>query len=330
MKKIIQLIIVIIVAVIAIFLGYLYVHHQNEFPSTEDAFIQANIVNIAPQVTGHVQSVNVKENQPVKKGQLLFVIDPHPFKIALKRAQSQLADTITKVAALESATHSALANVHAQAATMVQANKQYNRIKKLYNQGTVSATQMDDATSQHNQADADYNASVAKYQQAIKELGDKGDRNAQVQAAIAGVAQAKLDLSHTIIRAPADGIVSNLTLRPGDEITTAQNLFAIIESNHWWAQANYKETQLARLKPGQTATITLDMYPDETLIGTVQSIGSGSGDTFALLPAENATGNWVKVSQRFPVRITIDPHQAALHHPLRVGASSKVIVDTTH
>ena len=288
-EKILQLVITLIILLIAILFGYLYVHHQDQYPSTDDAYIQANIVNIAPQVTGHIQTVPIKENQHVKAGTILFTIDPTPFEIALKHAQSQLQDTQTQVASMESATQSAKAAVVAQHAAMIEANKQYNRIAPLYHEGNASGTQMDEATSTKKQAAAQYAASIAKYQQAQKQLGRLGDHNAQIKMAKANVAQAKLDLSHTIVRAPADGIISNLSLRPGDEVTTAQNLFAVIETNQWWAQANFKETQLKRIRKGQTATIKLDMYPDEVITGTVESLGYGSGDTFALLPAENAT-----------------------------------------
>jgi membrane fusion protein (multidrug efflux system) len=329
MKKTLQLLIFLILLLLAIWGAYAYIEHQNSYPSTDDAYIQSNIVNIAPQVTGHIQSVNVKENQLVKAGAALFVIDPQPFEIALRHAQSQLQDTITQVNSLESAIESASASVKAQRAAMIEADRQYKRIAALYKQNNVSSTQMDQSTSQRNQAAAQYQASVAKLHQTQKQLGQLGDQNAQIKMARASVAQAQLDLRHTVIRAPAKGIISNLTLRPGDEVTTAQNLFAIIESGHWWAQANFKETQLKRIRPGQTVNIKLDMYPDEKVLGKVESIGYGSGDTFALLPAENATGNWVKVTQRFAIRISIDPTKQHLKEPLRVGASCTVTIDTT-
>jgi len=328
MKKILQLLVTLIVLLLAIWIGYLYVTHQASYPSTDDAYIQSNIVNIAPQVTGHVQSVKVQENQAVKAGAILFLIDPAPFRIALQHAKSQLQNTIAQVNSLESAVQSAQASVAAQKAAMIEADKQYKRIAALYRQNNVSSTQMDQSTSTHKQTIAQYAASVAKLHQAQKQLGQLGNQNAQIRMARASVAQAELDLSHTIVRAPANGMISNLTLRPGDEVTTAQNLFAIIETGHWWAQANFKETQIKRMRIGQTATIKLDMYPDEKVTGKIESIGFGSGNTFSLLPAENATGNWVKVTQRFPVRISINNVSQALQEPLRVGASASVTINT--
>ena len=330
MKKILQLIVTLAILLLASWVGYVYVQHQDKYPSTDDAYIQSNIVNIAPQVTGHILSVNVKENETVEAGTVLFVIDPQPFQIALDLAKSQLDNSTTQVKALESAVQSAKASVDAQEAGMVLAEKQYKRIETLYKQGNVSSTLMDQTTDQRNQAKAQYQASLAKWHETEKQLGQVGDQNARNKIAQDNVNQAQLNLDHTVVKAPAAGIVSNLTLRPGDEVTTAQNLFAIIESGQWWAQSNFKETQLNRIHPGQSATIQLDMYPDEKIQGTVESIGYGSGDTFALLPAENATGNWVKVTQRFPVRISINSTNKEILNSLRVGASCTVTIDTTN
>jgi membrane fusion protein (multidrug efflux system) len=329
MKKILQATFTLIFLLLAVGLGYIYVLHQESYPSTDDAYVQSNIVNIAPQITGHILSVAVKENETVKAGALLFVIDPTPFSIAVDHAQSQLDDTITQMHALESAVQSAKAQARAKQAALILANKDYRRMQELYAEKTVSSTQMDQSTSTNNQAIAEYQASEALWQQAQKQLGERGNRNAQIQMAKANLAQAQLDLSHTLVTAPADGVVSNLTLRPGDEVIAAQNVFSIIETHQFWLEANFKETQLSRIHPGQTATIRLDMYPDEKITGKVESIGYGSGDTFALLPAENATGNWVKVTQRFPVRISIDSTNPDILNSLRVGASCTVTIDTT-
>lgn len=314
---------------IVIFFSYTYIQHQETYPSTDDAYIKSNIVNIAPQITGRVLSVAVKDNQAIKAGTTLFTIDPRPFEIAFDRANNQLKNTVNQVKALNSAVTTAAASVKAQQAVEIEAVKNYRRISDLYKKRIVPSNTMDQATSQLNQAKAQLKASQAKLAQAQNELGQANDRNAQIKVAQADVAQAKLNLSHTIIKAPAAGIVSNLSLRPGDEVTTAQNVFALIESNHWWAQANFKETQLDNIRPGQPASIKLDMYPDEPIQGIVESVGSGSGDTFSLLPAENATGNWVKVTKRFPVRIKINTQQQAFKHDLRVGASCTVTIDTT-
>ena len=149
----------------------------------------------------------------------------------------------------------------------------------------------------------------------------------QLRAASAQLAKATHDRVKTHTTAPSDGILSNVTLRPGATVQAGQPLFAIIEANRWWVDANFKETDLARIKVGQPATVYLDMYPGVTFDGTVESISSGSGASFSVLPPENASGNWVKVTQRFPVRIALTNPPA--DKPLRVGASTSVTIDTT-
>lgn len=141
------------------------------------------------------------------------------------------------------------------------------------------------------------------------------------------MAQAQLNLKYTHITAPTSGFIANLTLRQGDTVTAYQQLFALIDNQSWWVQANFKETQLTRIRPGQSATIKVDMYPRRTFSGRVMSISSAAGASFSLLPPENASGNWVKVTQRFPVKVLITAHDP--RYPLRLGASSTVTINTT-
>ena len=162
------------------------------------------------------------------------------------------------------------------------------------------------------------------------QLGGETDHDPAVRAARAALKRAQIALSHAVVYAPADGWIANLSLRPGDVITTGQSLFSIVEKNDWWVTANFKETALSRIRAGQPASITVDMYPDMKLTGTVASLGMGSGAIFSLLPPENATGNWVHVTQRFPVRIHLDyqPSPEQEQH-LRAGSSVTATVDTT-
>jgi membrane fusion protein (multidrug efflux system) len=156
--------------------------------------------------------------------------------------------------------------------------------------------------------------------------GKDGDQNAQIIAAKAAVAQATLDLQYTNVYAPANGQLAEMTLQPGQTVTAYQSLFSLVEDHTWWAMANMKETNLNRVRVGQKAVVQVDMYPSHPFHGIVKSISPGSGSSFALLPAENATGNWVKVTQRFPVRVEIQNPDA--HFPLRIGASCTVTIDT--
>lgn len=327
MKKTLKIIIAIIVVGLAGTLAISYFEHSRLYPSTDDAYVQAHVAHIAPQIPGNINTVNITNNQAVKKGQVLFTIDPASYKIAVDKARATLNNTIQTIQAEKMAVVSAKAQVAETKAQLTNAKQTANRIIKLAQKGNASLANKDKVTSELNVAIATKQAAVSELAKARATLGASGTQNAQLQEAEAALSQAQLNLAHTIIRAPANGNIANLTLREGDEVQTGQNVFALVENANWWVQANMKETNIDRIKPNQPASITVDMYPDHTFHGTVQSISRGSGTTFALLPPENATGNWVKVTQRFPVRVKITDPSAQF--PLRVGASATVTINTT-
>ncbi|MDR3492651.1 MAG: HlyD family secretion protein [Gammaproteobacteria bacterium] len=259
--------------------GYLYLVKH---PSTDDAYVQTDTVNIAAQVTGPAASIEIQDHELVKKNQLLFTIDPAPFQIAVDKAKAELAS---------------------QNASLAYTEKNYKRIEHLVQIGQETPSSGDQVQAQLDK--------------------DK----ASVAAAESQLAQALLDLKHTQVFAPTSGIVTQFTLRPGNNITANNTLFMIVEQDHFWIDANFKETQVERIKPGQPAKIIVEMFPDHTFHGVVDAVSSASGSVFSLLPPENASGNWVKVTQRFPVKIIItDPDP---EFPLRAGASASVTVDTT-
>lgn len=315
------------IAVVAILVGIYYWHHSIVYPSTDNAYVQANMVNLAPQITGRVDSVLVQNHQLVKAGDLLMTIDPKPFEVALAKAQAQLDLAKQQVAAKQAAVDSAQAVVVQRAAEYLNAQKDTARTFKLVKQGVFAKQMGDDAVAKLATSKATLDSAKAQLVQAQSELGAQGTDNADVRQAQAAVDQAKLDLGYTKIYAPTSGTVENFTLRVGDVVTTGGVLFALVDKSQWWVDANFKETQLKRIRPGQPAEITLDMYGDKAFKGKVESISVGSGSVFSLLPPENATGNWVKVTQRFPVRVKIiDTNNK--HFPLRVGASATVTIDT--
>jgi membrane fusion protein, multidrug efflux system len=328
MKKTIKIIVIVLILAIIAAAVALYMHHRAQYPSTDDAYVQAHVVNIAPRVSGRVSKTLIHNNMAVKKGQLLFEIDATPFKITEKKAQSTLNNTLQIVAALQSDVKSAKATLKENQAQLINATQNYKRIIKLVKKGSASKQQGDDVTSKLHVAQAAVTAANAGIEAAQEKLGEPGEKNAQVQIAQAQLAQARLNLSYTKIKAPANGTVSNYSMRAGDELAAGQSYFALIESGDWWATANYKETDLSRIRVGQSANISVDMYPNHTFTGKVISLSRGSGTTFSLLPPENATGNWVKVTQRFPIRIAFTGTDTA--HPLRMGASCTVTVNTTN
>lgn len=247
--------------------------------STDNAYVNANVVQIAPRVTGQVTGLFIVNNQFVHQGQALFQIDLVPFQNALAKAEAQY--TISKAALVNAETTAARTNT-------------------LAKQKFVSTQEKDNVTTAFETAAA--SLSLAK----------------------ASLNQAQLDYSWTKITAPSSGWVTNVSLRVGDIVAANQPLFALISNGEFWVDANFKETELEHIHPGQRAVIYVDMYPDHAFEGVVQSISGGTGSAFSLLPPQNATGNWVKITQRVPVRIL------ALHpdpeYPLRIGTSASVRV----
>jgi membrane fusion protein, multidrug efflux system len=303
-----------------------YLWQRTFYPATDDAYLNANVIRIAAQVGGPISRVAVSDQQAVQAGDLLFEIDPAPFDIAVQQAEAQLAQTGSDISAATSAVQSAREQVTQAQAEYDEAVKNAHRVLSLAEKGAVSKADSDHATAQRDSTSAALKAAKSALQEAIDRRGKIGAGNAQTRIAQAHVAQARLNLSYTQVRAPVAGIVSDFDLRTGSTVAAGQTLFALVDTQEWWIDANFKETDLHRIHPGQPARITLDMYPDITFHGEVVSLSPASGAAFSLLPPENATGNWVKVTQRFPVRVRLlDPDPAL---SLRIGASSSVTIDT--
>ncbi len=306
----------------------IYWQYSIFFPSTDDAFVEANIVNVSPQVSGKVNAIYVQNHQGVKTGDLLLMIDPQPLMIALQQAQAQLELAKQQAAADQDAVVTAKAVVAQRTAEYNNAKVDSMRAIKLAKEGVLSRQMADDAKAKIATTSAALSAAQAELQQAQDTLGKSGDQNAAIRNAQAAVDQAQLNLGYTKIFASAKGNVENFNLRVGDVVNANTPAFAIVDGSEWWVDANYNETDLARIHPGQHAEIHIDMYSDKTFHGIVESISRGSGATFSLLPPENATGNWVKVTQRFPVRVKLIDVNAAM--PPRVGASANVTINTLY
>ncbi len=247
------------------------------YVSTDDAYINANVVQIAPRISGQITRLYVINNQYVKQGQPLFEIDSTPFKIAVDEAKAQLAIDQAR-----------LDNAQATA----------TRMAALVKKHAVSSQQGDDAQ--------------AGLQSAF----------AATQLSKANLDKAELNLQYTTVIAPTSGWVTNVVLREGNLAEANQPLFALISDQEFWVDANFKETDLNTIHSGQKVDIKIDMYPGHSFIGVVQSISGGSGNVFSLLPPQNATGNWVKVTQRVPVRVLVLNTDSRF--PLRIGTSAAV------
>ncbi|KIC45703.1 hypothetical protein RA28_08325 [Ruegeria sp. ANG-S4] len=300
----------------------LFWRHQERYPSTQDAYIGANIIYVAPQVTGQVSDVKVVENQPVKAGDLLFTIDKTQFKASVDQAQANLDNAVQQAKSFSNQIPAAQAVVESATSSFETAQSNLERARALFSDGDLAQASLDQTKSEFAQASA--RLTTSKSELAALQSGLEA-RQDSVLASKAALEIAQADLAWTDVYASADGWVANLTLRPGSSVSANAPQFSIVESSDWWVDANFKETSLPRIRPGQPVTVQVDMLPGTKLTGRVASIGRGSGDTFSLLPAENSSGNWVKVTRRFPVRVELDPTDA----PLRVGGSSRVVVDTT-
>jgi membrane fusion protein (multidrug efflux system) len=280
-------------------------------------------VNVAAQVNGRVVAVLVRDSQHVKKGDPLFDIDPAPFTIALERAEADLAQALQNARQDSAEVAAARAQVEQTASDLENARTIHKRNQELVAQNFLSQQALDDSRTRVQALQASLDQARAKLAKA-RSAPLKADERGDVLKAKAAIDQARLDLEHTHVTAAQDGQISNLTLTAGSLVGVGVPLFALIADNSFHIDANYKETELPGIHPGQEADIKIDMYPDQHFKGMVESISGGTGTAFSLLPPQNATGNWVKIAQRVPVRIKLAPTDA--EHPLRIGATATVTV----
>ncbi|HKK13462.1 MAG TPA: HlyD family secretion protein [Gammaproteobacteria bacterium] len=306
--------------------GYFYYRHGVRYPGTDDAYVAANVVHVTTEVTGRTVAVPVSNQALVHQGQLLFRLDPRPFRYRLQQAQAALALTRQRVTADEAAVQAAQATVQDRQARLENARRRFKRTQRMAAQHLQPQSALDDARTALDSAKADLALAKAKLNQARKELGTPGQRNQRIQQAQARVRESKLDLEHASVQAPCTGQLSGVGLQVGDMVNAGDPQFALVCSNRYWVEANFKETDITRVRPGQIASISVDMYPGRTFHGVVESVNPASGTAFSLLPPENATGNWVKVTQRVPVRILVV--DASRDYPLRVQTSTEVSIDT--
>ncbi|MCE7951538.1 MAG: HlyD family secretion protein [Xanthomonadales bacterium PRO7] len=316
-------------ALVIIVGAWMYVT-AGRYVSTDNAYVQADRATIAPQVAGRVVEVDVRENQAVKKGDVLFRIDPEPLQIAVARAQAQMEGISSLLDAARAGFRSAQANVRSADEALRVNEAQYKRMQELRRKGLVAQKDVDDAAN--NLADArgkrDSNvAGVAKAQSLLGGLPETPDQELSgYKLAKAQLAAAELDLDHATVRAPIDGTIGRQNLQPGDFLAPGQPAMPLVATRGLWIDANFKETDLTNVRVGQPVSIEVDTYPGKAWKGHVASISPASGSEFSVLPAQNATGNWVKIVQRIAVRIAVDDESAG--PTLRAGMSAVVKIDT--
>jgi membrane fusion protein (multidrug efflux system) len=273
--------------------------------STDDAFVKQDIVSVSAQVNGPISQVFVKHGDQVKRGQVLFRIDPQPFQVALEQAEAQFAAAQLQTTQLRTQAAGTGADIVGEQANLKIKQNALARQQALLKQGFTTRADFDDALNEVKTAEQDLGDARARAANAHAALAP-GEQPSIAQAK-AAVDKAKLDLERTTIRAPMDGVVENAdNLQIGQMAITGLGMLSLVHSKTAWVEANFKEKDVGRMVPGQRAKIEVDAYPGRDFAAHVESIGAGTGSEFSLLPAQNANGNWVKVTQRVPVRIAFD------------------------
>jgi len=290
--------------------------------STDNATVKQDIVSVSAQVNGPVVEVRVKNGDHVKRGDLLFRIDPDSYRVALEQAQAQLAAAKLQTTQLRTQATGTGADITGAQANLEIKRNALSRQTALLKQGFTTRTDYDDALNEVRTAETDLADARARAANAHAAIAP-GEQPSIGQAQ-AAVDKARLDLSRTEIRAPMDGNIANADrLQVGQMAVTGVGMLSLVRSAQAWVEANFKEKDVGAMVPGQRAKIEIDAYPGHEFVGHIQSVGAGTGSEFAILPAQNANGNWVKVTQRVPVRIAFDGNPGK---PLIAGLSSTVTV----
>jgi len=295
--------------------------------STDDAYVAGNVVAVSPQISGTVTAVYADDTDFVEAGQALVAIDPADTRLALDQAEATLAETVRQVRALFSQDGALGATVSVQQTALARLQADLARRQKLADTGAVSAEELKHARDSVEQASAQL-ASARKQQETNRVLIDMTGltNHPRVARAAAQVREAYLAWRRTTVPAPISGQIARRAVQVGQRTTPGTPLMAIVPLTEVWVDANFKEGQVGGMRIGQPAVLTADIYGDKVQYrGTVVGLAAGTGAAFSLLPAQNATGNWIKVVQRVPVRIALDPLDLALH-PLRIGLSMEVHV----
>jgi membrane fusion protein, multidrug efflux system len=305
---------------------------SGRYVSTDDAYVQAARTMVSTDISGRVVAIAVHDNQRVTEGQVLFQLDERPYHIAVEDAKAQLAAARLQVEALKATYRQKVADAGGAEETLAYQQREFERQRQLASSGVASRAvfdQVQNAMAVARQRVASTQSDIANI---LAQLGGNPDipvdQHPSVQRAQAALDKAGLDLSYTTVRAHENGIVTKVEqLQVGSYVTASTPVFSVV-SDRIWIEANFKETELTNMRPGQAATVEIDTYPGVEFAAKVVSLSPGTGLTFSLLPPENATGNWVKVVQRLPVRLALEKYDPDLL--LHAGLSVSVDVDTQH
>ena len=303
------------------------------YMETDNAYLKAGMMSIASEISGKVVEVSIADNGRVEAGQLLFRVDDQPYQIALARAEANLIKVGGDVESLKADYLNKFADLDKSKTQRDFYLREFNRLNSLLARKTVSAAEVDQAEYLYLDAINEMQVTTQALQVVKARLIDIDlplEQHPSYLLALAERDKARLDLSHVRTVAPSSGVVANFSIRKGEYIIAGAPLFSLVDDSYIWVEANFKETDLTHLQVGQPATIKVDSYPDQQWQGHVASIAPGTGSEFSLLPAQNSTGNWVKVVQRITVNLAIDPLTSDSSIGLTAGMSALVKVDTGH
>src|SRR6476620_1291325 len=305
-KGSLRTVLMLIVPALLLLAGAYYWLTSGSSVSTDDAQVKQDIVSVSPQVNGQVVEVHVRNGSRVKRGDLLFRVDPQPYQVALEQAQAALASAKLQTQVLRTTAAGTGGDITGAQANLAIKQNALHRQQVLLKQGFTTRANYEDALNEVRTAEtqlADARARAANASAAVAPAGEQP----QIAQAQAAVDKAKLDLDRTEIRATMDGVIENADkLQVGQMAVLGVGMVSLVHSQNAWVEANFKEKDVGRMVPGQRASVEVDAYPGLKFKAHVQSIGAGTGSEFSLLPAQNANGNWVKVTQRVPVRIAFD------------------------
>lgn len=311
MKAYIGWIVLALILIVGGYYGYQELHYIQTHVDTEDAQTTGYISPVLPRVSGYVRAVHVSDNEHVRKGQPLVQIDTTEYALKVEKARLALQNARANLDVRQS-------DLEAAKISLQKARHDYKRSKDLYQGGATTKQHFDDAEAAFEKAQADYKTAKQKVEEMRTRIAERKN----------DLQTAKLHLSYTTIKAPSSGIISKKDVEVGQLIQPGQPLMSITDMKHVWVVANFKETQIQYIEPGQQVDITVDAYPDAKFRGTVESLAGGTGAEYALLPPNNATGNFVKVVQRVPVKIMLNDQKSA-RQKLRLGLNVTTTIDIT-
>jgi membrane fusion protein (multidrug efflux system) len=325
-----KLVILILGPLVLILLGLFFYLSGGRYVSTDNAYVEEEVTSMAAEVSGKVVQVNVKDNTPVSKGDVLFRIDPESFQIAVDRARANLNNIRADIESLRATYLQKKADLERAEESVHFNEKEDDRYTQLVKQQSVSREKADTVHHNLNMARKELEAAAQEMESLKARLDGHPDLPVEEHSAFrqanAVLAKALLDFDRTQVKAPVDGVTANVDMDPGEYILAGRPLFSLVDEYNPWVEANFKETDLTHVRPGQDAKIKVDTYPGEIWHAKVASITPGTGSEFSILPAENSSGNWVKVVQRIMVRLELSDNENK--PPLRAGMSTEVTIDT--